>query len=135
MLKKRKCPGRDSNPHSRIWPGDFKSPVSANSTTWAFRMFRFVSQCFSLSSLKVGQVGAPLRRFDAGMNHCSSLCGDFIKSPQIKATVTLRGHITDAVSLLSYRPEVYQMLQDLPVRVFGPNYEKITCNVCKDWSR
>ena len=29
------CPGRDSNPHSRIWPGDFKSPVSANSTTWA----------------------------------------------------------------------------------------------------
>ena len=33
--RKSQYPGRDSNPHSRIWPGDFKSPVSANSTTWA----------------------------------------------------------------------------------------------------
>ncbi len=30
-----KYPGRDSNPQGRIRPGDFKSPVSANSTTWA----------------------------------------------------------------------------------------------------
>ena len=33
----RTYPERDSNPHSRIWPGDFKSPVSANSTIWALR--------------------------------------------------------------------------------------------------
>ncbi len=33
------CPGRDLNPHSRYQPGDFKSPVSANSTTWAGGFF------------------------------------------------------------------------------------------------
>jgi hypothetical protein len=38
LVEKQQCPGRDSNPHSRIWPGDFKSPVSANSTTWALAM-------------------------------------------------------------------------------------------------
>ena len=35
-----KCPGRDLNPHSLKRPGDFKSPVSANSTTWALAMNR-----------------------------------------------------------------------------------------------
>jgi hypothetical protein len=31
------CPGRESNPHGRLWPRDFKSRVSTSSTTRARR--------------------------------------------------------------------------------------------------
>ncbi len=39
LQESAECPRRDSNPHSRNRPGDFKSPVSANSTTRANTLF------------------------------------------------------------------------------------------------
>ncbi|SRR6056297_535781 len=60
MQSKNQCPGRDLNPHSDYSPGDFKSPVSANSTTWAGAAdrwtFDILSSVLLVPSLRPGQV-------------------------------------------------------------------------------